>query len=74
MNGWPASSRTTSRAREFSRQGLDWEDELRQIAKEEQFMRELGLAETQSEPAEEATARFAEEIAEMVIEALEGRR
>jgi len=37
------SSRTTSLAREYAKQGLDWEAELRQIAKERAFMRELGI-------------------------------
>ena len=39
------SSRTTSLAREYAKQGLDWEAELRQIAKERAFMRELGISE-----------------------------
>ncbi len=38
------ASRTTSLAREYARQGLDWEAELRQIAKERQLMASLGIA------------------------------
>lgn len=38
------SSRTTSLAREYAKQGLDWEAELRQIAKERELMNELGIA------------------------------
>jgi len=37
------TSRTTSLAREYAKQGLDWEAELRQIAKERTFMHELGI-------------------------------
>ena len=37
------NSRTTSIAREYAKQGLDWEAELRQIAKERSLMRELGI-------------------------------
>jgi len=37
------SSRTTSLAREYAKQGLDWEAELRQIAKERQLMESLGI-------------------------------
>jgi capsid protein len=36
-------SRTTSLAREYARQGLDWEAELRQIAKERELMATLGI-------------------------------
>ena len=36
-------SRTTSLAREYARQGLDWESELRQIAKERELMNTLGI-------------------------------
>ncbi len=38
------ASRTTSLAREYARQGLDWEAELRQIAKERELMSDLGIA------------------------------
>jgi len=37
-------SRTTSLAREYAKQGLDWEAELRQIAKERELMHSLGIA------------------------------
>lgn len=37
------SSRTTTYSREFARQGLDWETELRQYAREQELMRELGI-------------------------------
>ena len=37
------SSRTTSLAREYAKQGLDWEAELRQIAKERELMESLGI-------------------------------
>ena len=36
-------SRTTSLASEYARQGKDWETELRQIAKEQKLMDELGI-------------------------------
>jgi len=38
-------SHTTTLAYEYARQGRDWEQELRQRAKELELMRELGLAE-----------------------------
>jgi len=37
------SNRTTSLAREYARQGLDWETELLQIAREREYMRSIGL-------------------------------
>ena len=37
-------SRTTTLAIEYARQGKDWETELRQIAKEQKLMDELGIA------------------------------
>ena len=37
-------SRTTTLAIEYARQGKDWETELRQIAKEQKLMEELGIA------------------------------
>jgi len=42
---------TTTLAHEFAKQGLDWEGELRQRAKEIALMRELGLAETETVPS-----------------------
>jgi len=42
------ASRTTSLAREYARQGLDWEAELRQIAKERELMARLGIAPPES--------------------------
>ena len=36
-------SRTTTLAAEYARQGKDWETELRQIAKEHELMKELGI-------------------------------
>ena len=37
-------SRTTTLAAEYAKQGKDWETELRQIAKEEKLMEELGIS------------------------------
>lgn len=37
------SSNTTTLAREYAAQGLDWEDQLRQRARELELMRELGI-------------------------------
>ncbi len=46
------ASRTTSLAREYARQGLDWEAELRQIAKERELMTSLGIpTDADAEPA-----------------------
>ncbi|MEX0655888.1 MAG: phage portal protein [Phycisphaeraceae bacterium] len=43
-------SRTTSLASEYAKQGHDWETELRQIAREKQLMRELGISEDEAAP------------------------
>jgi len=44
------SSNTTTLAAEYSRQGKDWETELRQRAKERELMNELGLTSQQVAP------------------------
>lgn len=49
------ASRTTSLAREYARQGLDWEAELRQIAKERELMATLGIAPPESSDSTNAT-------------------
>ena len=45
------ASNTTTLAIEYARQGRDWETELRQRAKEQALMQELGLMETSVTPA-----------------------
>ncbi|GAB6188141.1 phage portal protein [Thermopirellula anaerolimosa] len=45
------ASHTTTLAYEYARQGRDWEEALRQRAKELALMRELGLSPTQAVPA-----------------------
>ena len=49
------ASRTTSLAREYARQGLDWEAELRQIAKERELMARLGIAPPESSASANTT-------------------
>jgi len=44
------TSNTTTLAAEYARQGKDWETELRQRAKEQTLMTELGLTGTQAAP------------------------
>ncbi|MBT3291487.1 MAG: phage portal protein [Victivallales bacterium] len=44
-------SNTTTLSHEYARQGLDWEAELRQRAREKALMRELGLTESDTTPA-----------------------
>jgi len=44
------ANHTTTLAREYARRGLDWEDELRQRAREMEVMRELGLTQAQAAP------------------------
>ena len=44
---------TTTLAIEYAKLGLDWEEQLRQRAKEKELMRELGLTETEALPAAE---------------------
>ncbi|QKK08467.1 MAG: phage portal protein [Planctomycetota bacterium] len=45
------ANHTTTLAAEYARQGRDWEEELRQRAKETALMRELGLTPAQAAPA-----------------------
>jgi len=47
------ASHTTTLAYEYARQGQDWEDALRQRAKELALMRELGLGPSQPMPTEQ---------------------
>ncbi|MEO1584398.1 MAG: phage portal protein [Planctomycetota bacterium] len=49
------ANHTTTLAAEYARQGRDWEDELRQRAKEAALMRELGLGTADAAPAAAAT-------------------
>ncbi len=49
------SNLTTTLAHEYARQGRDWEEALRQRARESTLMHELGLAATEVVPAEEET-------------------
>ena len=42
---------STTLAHEYAKQGLDWESELRQRAKEKALIRELGLSEVETVPA-----------------------
>jgi lambda family phage portal protein len=44
------ANHTTTLAREYARRGLDWEDELKQRARELELMRELGLTAAQAQP------------------------
>lgn len=50
------ASHTTTLAREYARQGLDWEIELRQRARELAVMRELGITQEQAAPQQPAPA------------------
>jgi capsid protein len=47
------ANHTTTLAHEYARQGRDWEEALRQRAKEVALMRELGLAPAEVTPATE---------------------
>ena len=44
------ANHTTTLANEYARQGRDWEAELRQRAKEQVLMRELGLSVVTAQP------------------------
>ena len=53
---------TTTLAQEYAAQGLDWEEALRQRAREVELMRELGLPITTDSPAQQApTSEIPEE-------------
>ena len=58
------SNHTTTLAREYARRGLDWEDELRQRAREMQLMRELGLTPQQAAPQPAAEAPESQDVEE----------
>jgi len=47
------ANHTTTLAIEYAKAGLDWEEQLRQRAKEKELMRELGLTETEALPVAE---------------------
>jgi lambda family phage portal protein len=49
-------SNTTTLSHEYARQGLDWEAELRQRAREKALMRELGLIEPEITPTTQENA------------------
>lgn len=49
------TNHTTTLAHEYARQGRDWEDALRQRAKEVALMAELGLAPAQAQATTSAT-------------------
>lgn len=50
--GLRLANRTSTLAREYAEQGRDWERDLRQIAREQALLRELGLTPEQAQPAE----------------------
>jgi len=64
-------SHTTTLAREYGRQGLDWETELRQLAREKKLMGELGIPPPVVRPAE---ASFEEEMGDPFDELFSQRR
>ncbi len=57
------ASHTTTLAYEYARQGRDWEDALRQRAKELALMRELGLTPTQTMPGAVSEDEYTDEEA-----------
>ena len=64
------TNHTTTLAREYARRGLDWEDELRQRARELQLMRELGLT-PQAVPQPAAEAPESQDVEESPEDVLE---
>lgn len=63
------ANHTTTLAREYARRGLDWEDELRQRAREMEVMRELGLTPAQAAP--QAAQQASQEIEDSPDDELE---
>jgi capsid protein len=53
---------TTTLAHEYSKQGRDWQDALRQRGKEVALMRELGLTDASAKPAAAVPARDVEDL------------
>ncbi|MCA9202736.1 MAG: phage portal protein, partial [Planctomycetales bacterium] len=64
------ASKTTTLAAEYAKAGLDWESELRQRAREEALMRELGLSESASTSQPESSDEIVEEDEEELEEAV----
>jgi lambda family phage portal protein len=62
---------TTTLAQEYARQGKDWEDELRQRAREKQLQRELGLADADAAPNTEQTGPEDEDRLDRIEETIE---
>jgi lambda family phage portal protein len=60
---------TTTLAHEYSKQGRDWQDALRQRGKEVALMRELGLTDASAKPAAAVPARDAEDLSPEEMEA-----
>lgn len=61
------ANHTTTLANEYAKQGRDWESELRQRAKEQKLLEELGLTESESlpqTPEEEDDAEVEEALAD----------
>jgi len=69
LTSWEASAQetrlknhTTTLAHEYSKQGRDWQDALRQRGKEVALMRELGLTDASAKPAAAVPARDVEDL------------
>ena len=58
------ANHTTTLADEYARRGQDWENQLRQRAKELTLMQELGLTAAESQPGTNTEEPFDEEEAE----------
>jgi len=60
---------TTTLAYEYARQGRDWEEALRQRAKEVALMGELGLTLAQSQPTQQPSAQDLQDVEEEAAQA-----
>ena len=63
------TNHTTTLADEYARRGQDWENQLRQRAKELSLMQELGLTTAESQPATETEEPIDEEEAKTTRQA-----
>jgi len=61
------ASHTTTLAEEYARRGLDWEEQLRQRAKEVALLKELGIA-TSAQPASDPPSEPEDDASEEEME------
>lgn len=64
----------TTDARELAKEGIDWREHYRQLAREKKLRKELDIEPVEAEPAVAAAADTAAQVAEQVISHIEDNR